>query len=267
MDDRREDSEGSDPQTNQSQPPQGREERLRAAFQFLALALGSGTFDPTRPDHGRASVRNALIGVIAVIAELFPDKPSLPATLNHLLYALWDLDRGKVPPLLQPAKIEHSPGLSLAEDLFRALPSAAMTRLMEGRAKLVLIANDDLIAGILNRNGLKTGNGNRWTRERVTSTRSNYRIPVFRPAEDGMEPWLNLSNAAKLLQIAPKTLRLAAEAGEIKAIHPLPDGPWIYARAELTTSAARSITERARQNPRYPAGSHPRQQSLFSSIT
>src|SRR5215831_9529803 len=34
--------------------------------------------------------------------------------------------------------------------------------------QLVLIANDDLIAGILNRNGLVTGYGNRWTRERVT---------------------------------------------------------------------------------------------------
>jgi hypothetical protein len=45
----------------------------------------------------------------------------------------------------------------------------------------VLIANDNLIAGILNRNGLQTGNGNRWTRERVTSMRSNYRIPVFKP--------------------------------------------------------------------------------------
>ena len=133
--------------------------------------------------------------------------------------------------------------------------------------QLVFIANDDVIAGILNRNGLKTGNGNRWTSERVTSMRSNYRIPVFKPAEDGIEPWLNLSNAAKLLQIAPKTLRLAAEAGEIEAIHPLPDGPWIFARAALTTSAARSITERARQNPRCPAGSHPGQQSLFSSIT
>jgi DNA invertase Pin-like site-specific DNA recombinase len=133
--------------------------------------------------------------------------------------------------------------------------------------QLVLIANDDLIAGILNRNGLKTGNGNRWTRERVTSMRSNYRIPVFKPVEDGIEPWLNLSNAAKLLQIAPKTLRLAAEAGEIEAIHPLPDGPWIFARTALTTSAARSITERARKNPRYPAGSHPGQQNLFSSIT
>jgi DNA invertase Pin-like site-specific DNA recombinase len=133
--------------------------------------------------------------------------------------------------------------------------------------QLMLIANDDLIAGILNRNGLVTGNGNRWTRERVTSMRSNYRIPVFKPAEDGIEPWLNLSKAAQLLKIAPKTLRLAAEASEIEAIHPLPDGPWIFARAALTTSAAQSITERARQNPKYPAGSHRDQQSLFSSIT
>ena len=37
--------------------------------------------------------------------------------------------------------------------------------------QLVLIANDDLIAGILNRNRLKTGHGNRWTRERVAPAR------------------------------------------------------------------------------------------------
>jgi hypothetical protein len=132
---------------------------------------------------------------------------------------------------------------------------------------LVLIANDDLIAGILNRNGLITGHGNRWTRERVTSLRSHHRIAVFKPAGDGIEPWLNLSNAARLLKIAPKTLRLAAEASKIDAIHPLPDGPWIFSRAALTTPAAHVITERARQNPNYPAGSHPDQQSLFSSIT
>ena len=50
--------------------------------------------------------------------------------------------------------------------------------------QLVLIANDDLIAGILNRNGLTTGHGNRWTRERVTALRSHHKIPVHRPAED-----------------------------------------------------------------------------------
>ena len=133
--------------------------------------------------------------------------------------------------------------------------------------QLVLIANDDLIDGLLNRNGLVTGNGHRWTRERVTSLRSNYRIPVFKPANNGFEPWLNLAKAAQVLKIAPKTLRLAAEAGEIAAIHPLPDGPWIFARAELSSSVARTITQRARQNPKYPTGSHPDQQNLFTSTT
>jgi DNA invertase Pin-like site-specific DNA recombinase len=133
--------------------------------------------------------------------------------------------------------------------------------------QLVLIANDDLIAGILNRNGLVTGYGNRWTRERVTSLRSHHRIPVYKPADDEIEPWLNLSKAAQLLHVAPKTLRLAAEAGEIESMHPLPDGPWIFRRAVLSSSPARAITERARQNPKYPTGSHPEQQSLFSSIT
>ena len=131
----------------------------------------------------------------------------------------------------------------------------------------MLIANDDLVAGILNRNGLVTGHGNRWTRERVTALRSHHRIPVHKPAEDGDEPWLNLSKAARFLHVAPKTLRLAAEAGEIDAIHPLPDGPWIFARTTLTAPAARSITERARQNPKYPTGSHPDQQCLLSSMT
>ena len=133
--------------------------------------------------------------------------------------------------------------------------------------QLVLIASDDLIAGILNRNGLVTGYGNRWTRERVTSLRSHYRIPVYKEAGEAIEPWLNLSKAARLLQVAPKTLRLAAEAGEIEAIHPLPDGPWIFSRDVLSGSSGSAIAERARQNPRHPTESHPDQQCLFSSIT
>lgn len=133
--------------------------------------------------------------------------------------------------------------------------------------ELALIASDDLIAGLLNRNGLKTGHGNRWTRERVTSLRSHHRIPVFKAAEDGIEPWLNLSDAARVLKIAPKTLRLAAEARQIEARRPLPDGPWIFARDALAAEAAQSIAERARRNAKPPAGSHRDQQSLFPSTT
>ena len=109
--------------------------------------------------------------------------------------------------------------------------------------------------------------GNRWTRERVTSLRSNYRIPVYRPTQDGIEPYLNLSKAARLLGITPKTLRIAAESGEIEALHPLPEGPWIFSRSAVTGSEAQKIVMRARTSASYPTGLHPDQQNLFSSTT
>jgi hypothetical protein len=86
--------------------------------------------------------------------------------------------------------------------------------IVEAVRVLVLTCSDDLIAGILNRSNLSTGNGNRWTRERVTSLRSHHKIPVYRPSESGVEPWLNLSKAAAHLKVSPKTLRLAAESGQ-----------------------------------------------------
>lgn len=131
--------------------------------------------------------------------------------------------------------------------------------------QLVLIANDDLIAGILNRNGLQTGHGNRWTRERVTALRSHHKIPVFRAESDGDALWLNLSQAALHIGVTPKTLRVAVEAGEIEGIHPLPEGPWIFNRDDISGYAAQQLAKRARQNPKYPTGSHPDQQSLFPS--
>jgi hypothetical protein len=76
---------------------------------------------------------------------------------------------------------------------------------------------------------------NRWTCERVTSLRSYYGSAIYKPADDGIEPWLNLNDVARLLRVAPKTLRVAV-AGEIEALHPLPDGPWILSCAVLSTA-------------------------------
>jgi DNA invertase Pin-like site-specific DNA recombinase len=149
----------------------------------------------------------------------------------------------------------------------RGQRNSTSTDIIAAVRQLALIANDDVIAGVLNRNGLVTGHGNRWTRERVTALRSHHRIPVFKPTACEAEPWLNLGDAARVLKVASKTLRLAAEAGVIEAVHPLPDGPWIFSRADLSSSAARTITDRARQNQRYPTGSHLDQQSLFPSET
>jgi hypothetical protein len=87
---------------------------------------------------------------------------------------------------------------------------------------------DDIIASVLNRNGHLTGRANRWTRERVTSLRSHHRITCYKP--DEQQPWINLTDAAALLDISPRTLRLAIDRGEIPADHPFADGPWVISR-------------------------------------
>jgi DNA invertase Pin-like site-specific DNA recombinase len=139
--------------------------------------------------------------------------------------------------------------------------------IVEAVRALALIAKDDVIAGFLTRNGLKTGHGNRWTRERVTALRSNYRIAVYREAADGTDPWLNLGEAATVVGVAPRTLRLAAERGQIAARHPLEDGPWIFSRAELDGAMARGIALQVKAASKHPAASDPAQESLFLPIT
>ena len=136
---------------------------------------------------------------------------------------------------------------------------------VEAVRRLALIASDDVIAGVLNRNGLRTGNGNRWTRERVCALRRYRRIPAFRPAPDGVEPWLNLANASALLNLTPRTLRLAAQAGELDSLRPLPDGPWLFKRADLEGPAGQSLAARAKSRRKHAAVPNPNQQNLIES--
>lgn len=124
--------------------------------------------------------------------------------------------------------------------------------LIEAVSILTKICSDDLIAGILNRNGHKTGRGNRWTRERVTALRSHHRIPCYSAERRQSEGWMNLTETARYLMLSPRTVRLAVEAGELRADHPFPDGPWILNRKELATDAQR-IAERAHLGRRRPA--------------
>lgn len=147
----------------------------------------------------------------------------------------------------------------------RGQRNSTPVEIVEAISQLTLIANDDLIAGILNRNGLRTGNDNRWTRERVCSLRSHRKIPPFRATANGIEPWLNLTKASALLAITQKTLRLAAIAGDIDALHPLPDGPWLFKRSDLQGMPGQSIMERAKNRRKHPAGQRAEQQNLFTS--
>jgi hypothetical protein len=111
---------------------------------------------------------------------------------------------------------------------------------------LARICSDDLLAIALNRSGLLTGHGNRWTRERVTALRTYHEIPCYDRDRRESAGWLNLTEAAAVLGISPRTLRLAVERGEIPADHPLADGPWVFHRQALETEAATTLVARVR---------------------
>ncbi len=132
---------------------------------------------------------------------------------------------------------------------------------------LVCLCPDAMIAGLLNRNGLRTGRGNRWTRERVTSLRSYHKIPCHCAEKRQAEGWMNLSEAARALHVAPRTLRLAVERGEVQAEHPLADGPWIFKREALEAEAAVALTARAQRHANRPAVPPAGQRDLEFSST
>jgi DNA invertase Pin-like site-specific DNA recombinase len=136
--------------------------------------------------------------------------------------------------------------------------------ILQAVAVLARIASDNVIAGVLNRNGHLTGRGNRWTRERVTALRSHNCIPCYKPGEP--QAWMTLTDAAALLDISARTLRLAIDRGEIPAEHPFADGPWILSRDVLCGEAAQAVKTRAHAAPRRPAVLTSEQhQNLFST--
>ncbi len=149
----------------------------------------------------------------------------------------------------------------------RGRRNSTSVEIVEVVRQLAQICNDDLIAGSLTRNGLRTGPGNRWTRERVTSLRSYNKIPCYCADRQRAEGWMNLTQAAAFLGVSQRTLRLAADRGKIEAKHPLADGPWLFNRSALQTEAADEVVERARHHRPTPAGPSDAQQDLFLSST
>ena len=130
---------------------------------------------------------------------------------------------------------------------------------------LARTCSDDVIAGALNRNGLRTGRENRWRRQAVISLRNWNDIPRYDKDRHVQEGWMNLTQAAAFLGISSRTLRLATIRGEIGAEQPLNDGPWVFARSSLESVAAAQLVQRVRESGR---GTHSptTQPPLFNQI-
>jgi len=132
---------------------------------------------------------------------------------------------------------------------------------------LARVSGDRMIAGFLNRNGLKTGRGNRFTQMRVTSMRTYHKILNYSVETKEAEGWMNLTEAAAFLGLSSRTVRLAVERGELPGEHPLHDGPWVFRRADLESEAAKQLARRVHQQSQHPAVPAADQQELGFSGT
>jgi hypothetical protein len=124
-----------------------RSAELQAAIRFVfdSLQKASVGYDRLQPADARARAGIALAAAIHLISGIYPNEPVFVSPLNGLLYSLFDLDHGKVVPLLHPAKIANSPGNALADELFKAIAAAAMTLLVEGKVMQRKQASQDIL--------------------------------------------------------------------------------------------------------------------------
>ena len=193
-------------------------------------------------------------------------KKRLLRTLIHEIVVDIDADAGEVILVIHWKGGVHT---ELRLPRRRRGHSSAHTpkNIVEAVRTLALICPDDLLANVLNRNHLLTGRGNRWTRERVVALRGHHDIAVYDAERRASEGWMNLNEAAAFLEINPKTLRLAVERGEIDAIHPLAEGPWVFQRHALEAPAAAALVERVRERIHRAAIPNSQQGSLGFSST
>jgi len=119
--------------------------------------------------------------------------------------------------------------------------------IVEAVQLLSRIGSDEQIAGWLNHQQLRTGKGNFWTNAAVASLRNTRSFPAYSPERRKVEGWMTLKEAAAHLGISTTSLRQAAEAHKIPALHPLSLGPWIFKREDLETTAAKEVVQRVRR--------------------
>lgn len=139
--------------------------------------------------------------------------------------------------------------------------------LVEAVRVLARIYSDEMIAGVLNRAKLPTARGNYWTRALVTSLRCHHEIKCHDAQQQAADGWMNLSEAARIVGVSNRTLRLAIERGYIAAQRPIACGPWVLNKRALDSEAVKSLLDRVRFGRSAPTVPSSEQTVLDLSIT
>ena len=126
-------------------------------------------------------------------------------------------------------------------------------KVIELVAELVKVCDDRAIAGVLNRLGYTTGQGNSWNGVRVSHFRHTHGLSAF-GKRDG---WLTLEEAAQTLGVSQTSIRALIRKGILPAKQVVSFAPWVIERKDLEASPVQTAVtalKRGRHLPPTVAG-------------
>jgi len=187
----------------QQPPPLGPEQRQRICA--LGADLQQVWSAPTTTDRDRKELLRTLLEEVLIAVDRTEHRAQLTmrwrgGTLTTINLSL---------PRFQPS------GIRTNEDTIELM------------SRLANHYSDDLIAGILNRQGRRTAYGERFTANQVGGLRRYRNIPRFQPlAETSTGELVTLAKAAEILGLAPSTIHRWLNDGFIAGEQLTPGAPW-----------------------------------------
>jgi DNA invertase Pin-like site-specific DNA recombinase/predicted DNA-binding transcriptional regulator AlpA len=192
-------------QRREQQRPRTLSQEEKKKIRSLGADLHKVWAAPTTTDRDRKELLRTLLEEVLLTVDRAERRAHL--TLRWRGGALTELDLSL--PRSQPR------GIRTDEDTLSLLP------------RLAAHYSDDVIAGILNRQGRKTANGERFTANQVGSLRRYRNIPRYEPpAEPPTGELVTLRDAAEILGVAASTLHRWINDGFVAGEQITPGAPW-----------------------------------------
>jgi DNA invertase Pin-like site-specific DNA recombinase len=192
-------------------------ERLRS----LGVDLRQVWTATTTTDRDRKELLRTLVEEVIISIQATPAQAQV--RLRWKGSAITSLD--------VPLPHHAPPGLHTDEDTMQLL------------ARLAKLYPDDVIAGILNRQGRKTATGQRFTAGHVGNLRRYHNMGQYQPQADAAEGELvTVQKAAEILGVVPSTLHRWVNAGFIVGEQITPGAPW---RIRMTEELRARFVEQA----------------------
>jgi DNA invertase Pin-like site-specific DNA recombinase len=140
------------------------------------------------------------------------------------------------------------------------LPAAELKALLDTLRK---VHTDAAIARALNREGLRSGNGETWTAERVRRYRQRAGISGYHAGEKSRAGWLTQGEAATRLGISPMSVHRLVGSGILPAEQPQRGLPMVISVHDLTLVEVQRAVQSLKAGHTCPLPEDPRQLKLF----